>query len=239
MEVSARHYTLAIDDRTGALRSLRDVRWPDHELLDALHRTLPLFTIQYLDEQHQFRQISSDQAQHCELRRSDEPEETRIHLTHSRVGDRDVDVAVTIRCPHDDHLSYWSLSLSQRTPLTITDIYFPFVVVPYRYEGRGPTHLLVPLNQGELYRQPRPEQLQPDYPDVWQFTEDLAHFVHYPGTTFAQFLAYYDEQQGVYLGCHDADLRHDVMETRELGQMATLPLILPPLSVASVECGTA
>jgi len=34
-------------------------------------------------------------------------------------------------------------------------------------------------------------------------------------------------------------LQHDVMETRELGQTATLPLRLPPLGVALVECGTA
>jgi hypothetical protein len=108
-----------------------------------------------------------------------------------------------VRCPHDAALSYWSLSLSQQAPLIITAIHFPFVVVPYQYEGSGPTNLLVPFNQGELYRQPRPEQLEPNYPDVWQFTEDYAHFIHYPGTTFAQFLAYNNEQHGIYLGCHD------------------------------------
>jgi hypothetical protein len=54
-----------------------------------------------------------------------------------------------------------------------------------------------------LLRRPKPEQLEPDYPSTWQFIDDRWHFVHYPGTTFAQFLAYYNDQAGVYVGCHD------------------------------------
>ena len=203
MDIRTAQYTLGIDDRTGALQSLRGVQAPSQEILSSLHATLPLFTIQYLDEERRFHQISSAQAQHCEIHRSDGPEETQLRIRYTCIGGHDIDVEVAVRCPHDEALSYWSLSLSQRAPLVITAIHFPFVVVPYRYEGRGPTNILVPLNQGELYRQPRPEQLEPDYPDVWQFTEDYAHFIHYPGTTFAQFLAYYNEQQGIYLGCHD------------------------------------
>src|SRR5205085_5293767 len=212
MDVRTAQYMLSIDDRTGALQSLRGVQAPSQELVSPLHATLPLFTIQYLDEGRQFHQKSSAHAQRCEMHRGDGPEETQLRIWYSRIGAHDIDVEVAVRCPHDEAFSYWSLSLSQRTPLVITAIHFPFVVVPYRYEGSGPTNILVPSNQGERYRQPRPEQLEPDYPDVWQFTEDNAHFIHYPGTTFVQFLAYYNEQHGIYLGCHDPDGRIKIIK---------------------------
>jgi hypothetical protein len=210
VEIETPNYTLGLDGRTGGLRSLRSAS--GREMLHPLHATLPLFEIQYLDERRRFRRISSETALSCEVGRTDGPDGTIVDLSYARLGGHDIDARVTLRLPRGDRLSYWSLSLDQRTPMIITDVQFPFVVVPYRYEDGGPTSLLVPTNTGELYRWPRPEQLLPDYPDTWQFTEERAKFVHYPGTTFAQFLAYYDERQGVYLACHDVGGRVKIIK---------------------------
>jgi len=212
VDIRTTQYALDIDDTTGALRSLAAGRALERELLSAKHEKLPLFTIHYLDDERRFRQVSSAEASRCDIRRDERATETHVHLSYAHIGALDADVDVTVRCPHDDGLSYWSLSLTHRAPVIVTNVQFPIVVVPYRYEGRGPTNLLVPLNQGEVYQRSRPEQLQPDYADVWQFTEDSSHHIHYPGTTFAQFLAYYDEKQGVYLGCHDANGRVKIIK---------------------------
>jgi hypothetical protein len=203
MRLTTDHYSLALDDQTGALRSLRSARWPDQELLGPAQESVPLFVVQYLDEAHRFRQISSDQAERCTLDRLDSPHECRIRVTYTGFGALDVDVEVTVRCPHGEQLSYWSCAVVQRTDVAITDVQFPFIVVPFQRPGHGANQLLIPREEGHLKRQPRPQDLQPDYPDAWQFVADHAHFIHYPGTTFAQFLAAYDEDQGVYLGCHD------------------------------------
>ncbi len=203
MEVATPAYTLGLDDATGALLSLRSARAPDHELIAPTDGSRPLFTIHYLDEQRRFRLASSGQAARCEIGRSEHEGETRLHLRYDGIGDLGAAAHVTIRCPHGDGLSYWSLTLEHRSPAVVANVQFPIVIVPYRYEGYGPTNLIVPFNLGALYRNPRPEQFEPDYPDVWQFVADVAHFTHYPGATFAQFLAHYDERQGIYVGCHD------------------------------------
>lgn len=219
MEIVTGRYVLEVDDATGALRSLRGNEQPGRELLASKDSDTPLFTIQYLDENRKFHQVSSSQADNCVIHRSDNSDETRLDMELTEVGSLGVDVHVTVRSPHSDPLSYWSLSLAQRPGYVIANIQFPFVVVPYTYEGSGPTNLLVPSGLGKLYRQPKPEQLEPDYPNVWQFTEDQAHFTHYPGTTFAQFLAYYNERQGVYIGCHDTGGRVKIIKPvhHELG----------------------
>jgi hypothetical protein len=204
MRIETEHYTLALDDRTGALRSLQSARWPGDEQLGPAQGSLPLYVVQYLDEDRRFRQVSSDQATGCVIAREETPEQIQVRLTYTGLGPLDADAHVVLRCPRDQQLTYWSCSLVQRSNTIITDVQLPFVVVPYERAGYGPTQLLVPRDEGHLSRQPRPQDLQPDYADTWQFTSDLAHFVHYPGTTFAQFLAAYDARQGVYLGCHDA-----------------------------------
>jgi hypothetical protein len=204
MNLETKHYSLTIDDRTGALRSLQSAVQQDMELLGPLQTDLPLFLVQYLDEERHFHEVSSDHARRCAIERADGADGVQVRLTYTNVGGLDLDANVSIRCPHNDQLSFWSLSLTQRAPLLVTSIQFPLVVVPYHREDHGATNLLVPSHVGELYRKPQPEELQPDYPDTWRFVEDFGHAGHYPGTTFAQFLACYDDRQGVYLGCHDA-----------------------------------
>jgi hypothetical protein len=204
MQVDTKHYTLALDDRTGALRSLRDAGQPARELLGPLQARLPLFLIQYLDAERRFHELSSDQARSCTCEREDGTDGALLRLAFTGVAGLDLDAQVIIRCPRDQQLSYWSLSLVQRAPILVANVQFPLVVVPYRFEAQRPANLLVPLHVGELRRDPRPEDLQPDYPDAWRFVEDFGHAGHYPGTTFAQFLAYYDDLLGVYIGCHDA-----------------------------------
>jgi len=205
VRLSAKHLVLEIDEQNGALSSVRDKREPGREMLASGHESLPLFTIQYLDEERRFRQVSSDQAQSCGVERRDEGEVACALIHYEDIGGLGLDAEVRIRCPRDGQLTYWSLSLTQSSPVNVTDVQFPFVVVPYRYDDGGPTNLLVPLREGQLFRHPQPEQLEPDHPGAWQFVDDEQHFLHYPGSTFAQFLAYYDDNLGIYLGCHDPD----------------------------------
>lgn len=203
MEIRTSQYILTLSEQTGALHALRPVTEAASDLLVAPESTRPLFVVQYLNHEQQFCQMSSAQAHTCEIERDEHPTETTVQLRYRNFAEFDIDVDVTVRCPHDEQLSYWSLKLTQRAPLTITDVQFPFAVVPYRYDGTGSTALLIPRSGGVLYCEPRPEDLTPDASDAWQFGENQFNFGHYPGTTFAQFLAYYHDRAGVYLGCHD------------------------------------
>lgn len=206
MELNAKHLVLEIDEQKGTLKSVRDKHASGQEMLASSHESLPLFTIQYLDEERRFRQVSSHQAQSCEVELTDENGDARVLMSYGDVAGLGLDAEVRIKCPRDGQLTYWSLSLTSSLPVHIVNVNFPYVVVPYRYEDvAGPTNLLVPFGEGQLLRRPQPEQLEPDYPGAWQFVNDEQHFLHYPGSTFAQFLAYYDDNLGIYLGCHDPD----------------------------------
>src|SRR6185312_12635290 len=99
MRLETEYYSLALDDRTGAIRSLRSAQWPDQELLDAAQASAPLCVVQYLDEAHRFRQLSSDQARRCTLDRLDTAQEYRVRATYKEFAALDIDLEITVRCP--------------------------------------------------------------------------------------------------------------------------------------------
>jgi hypothetical protein len=46
--------------------------------------------------------------------------------------------------------------------------------------------------------------LEPDSPHAWQFRPENGDASHYPGLTFAQFLAYHNDRAGIYMSCQDS-----------------------------------
>ncbi|MDP9380865.1 MAG: DUF6259 domain-containing protein [Chloroflexota bacterium] len=212
MRIATRYHTIEIDDETGSMTSLRATSRPDDELFAPAAAQQPLFTIDYLGGDREFRQVSSLEARSCELELDEDLDGLRLGIKYTGVGDLNLDARVTLRCPFDDPLTYWSLELKQCGSDIIANVQFPYVVLPYRYDSGGRSILLVPSGLGALLCDPRPEQLEPDYPDAWHFTSGEAHFTHYPGTTFAQFLAFYDSVHGVYVGCHDSGGRVKILK---------------------------
>ena len=195
---------LEFDERTGRLLSLRARNMPHQELV-LVENEDPVFVIQYIDADRRFHQITSEQAGEvdveCEHRSTGDGELT---ATFRKLDDQDVEVTIVVRTSGDDRFSHWSLSLTNGAGLLITDVQFPFVVVPYRSGGTpGTETLLRPFNMGQLLRCPQPQDLEVDSPQTWQFRPENGDAGHYPGLTFAQFLAYFDDQIGVYVSCQD------------------------------------
>lgn len=87
--------------------------------------------------------------------------------------------------------------------LHIVDVQFPFVVAAYGLDG----NVLVPQVMGDLYVNPQPQDLTPDFPFNWQFQPENGNSTHYPGGIIAQFLAYYNDRAGLYLACDDTEGR--------------------------------
>jgi hypothetical protein len=197
---SGENVQLTLSD-SGAIASLRAVGRAEVLVTDS--KSLPAFQLQYIDGGGNFRQLSSHDRRTHGSDRSETPDETVLHSSFLDLGGVGIDVDVTVRCPRDEALTYWSLSLRQPHGVVIADVQFPFVVAPYDYEAGGPTKLLIPMREGRLHEAPRPEDLEPDHPSTWQFLSAHNSFDHYPGTMFAQFLAYYNDSHGIYIGCHD------------------------------------
>ena len=194
---------LEFDKKTGRLISFRAKEVPDQELLETDDDD-PVFIIQYLDEEKNFRQINSLQAKEISFEHKSFAEGEMLKFTFDNVADLDIRVMADIYTSGKDRFSYWSISVTNNAGILITDVQFPFIVVPYKLDGEsGAEVLLRPYHMGQLLMSPKPQELENDSPRTWQFHTTSGNSNHYPGLTFAQFLAYYNDKIGVYISCQD------------------------------------
>jgi hypothetical protein len=112
----------------------------------------------------------------------------------------DLEVKVSVCASRTDRFSHWSLSVENGAGLRIVDVQCPFVVVPA--EGA----VVLPAGHGgHLLTDKALQQLPPDVPQRWRFVPENGNSPHYPGRVFAQFLAWYHQNVGLYLACQDVD----------------------------------
>jgi len=187
---------LRFECATGRLVSLRSHMAPEQEFI-AFAPEHPAFVIQYLDDDGKYRQLTSLTAETVEV----VGEETRLIAHYRKLDGREIDVTFTVRAEAGDRFSRWEITVENGAGLRIVDVQFPFIVASYALPGSRA--LLRPYNMGELIVNPQPEHLAPDFPFAWQFHPDNTDFMHYPGGTFAQLLAYYNDRAGLYLSCDD------------------------------------
>jgi hypothetical protein len=197
--LSNSNHTLEFDQKTARLLSFRARSAPDQEFA-ATNDQLPVFVIQYLTADREFRQVASTEAKDVQTQAS----ENSLTAAFTGLGGLNLSATVTVKTAPDDPLSHWSISVRNDANLEITDVQFPFIVLAYNLGGkRGSESLLQPLATGRFWEAPQPQDLEPDSPHAWQFRPENTDTAHYPGLTFAQFLAYYNDRAGVYLACQD------------------------------------
>ena len=86
--------TLRFDARTGALCSLRSQSAPDQEFIAGPQ--LPALVIQYLDDQRQFRQWHSGQAEHTKIAKVGD----EMRLSYSRIAGHALDAELRVQGGH-------------------------------------------------------------------------------------------------------------------------------------------
>lgn len=193
------NHSLEFKPDTGQLVSFRSCHAPDQEFILAQAND-PVFVIQYLDAERHFCQIASLQAENILYRQDD----STLIFSFQQLSGLDLDAKVTIRAGREESYSFWSFKLSNQADLLITDVQFPFVVMPYQLNGaRESEKLLWPIAAGKLISAPKPYQLEPDSPHAWQMRPENGAVLHYPGFTTAQFLTYFNDRAGLYLACYD------------------------------------
>jgi hypothetical protein len=192
---------LGFDAETGALVSLHSRDAPDQEFI-AWQARDPVFMIQLLDEKRRFRQLDSQQAESVAIAVSDDA--TTLTASYHRLAGHQLDVTVVVRVAQGDGFSHWSIRVDNQAGLAITDVQFPYVVMPYDLAGTpGTETILWPYFAGVLIKDPQPQDLRPDSPHTWQLRPENGGYTQYPGITTAQFLAYFNDRAGIYLACHD------------------------------------
>ncbi len=189
---------LELDAASGRLVSLTPLDAPQVELI-ASAPDHPAFLLQYLDERGEYQTLDSRAATQVAATCEDVAAGQVLTLAYTGVGDRDLDVTLTVRTSRDRPLSHWSAHVRNGGQLPVVDLQFPYVVVPATADGA----VLLPAGFGELPQGASLAHLPVDEPRQWQFLPENGNSPHYPGRVFAQFLAWYDARAGVYLACDD------------------------------------
>jgi Domain of unknown function (DUF6259) len=194
------NHKLEFDHRTARLLSFRAKAAPQQEFIVS-NEQVPAFVIQYLTAGREFRQIASTNAEDISV----ESKGGTLTAKFSGLGNMDLSATMTVRVATEDSSSRWSISVRNGANLLITDVQFPLVIARYDLGGGpGSEALLRPLATGRFWQAPKPQDLEPDSPHAWQFRPENTDTGHYPGLTFAQFLAYYNDRAGLYIACHDS-----------------------------------
>jgi len=194
---------LVFDRRRHRLLSLHPLAVPRQEFLASTSEH-PVFAIQYLDKQRQYRQLTSHQADSTTTRIEADGDGTILTAVFHKIAGLDLEVITRVRLSVADPLSRWNITIRNGAGIELVDVQYPFVVCAYNLGGKpGTEHLLLPHGFGKLIPAPTMEQLGPDCPTAWQLVRENGSFNHYPGGQFAQFLAYYNNRAGLYLACED------------------------------------
>ena len=208
--------TLGFDPQTGCLTSFRRKAATEQEFI-ANTPEHPAFVIAYLDGDRRYRLLSSQAAEQVQVRiESGREDETQIlAATYRRLDGLDLDVTFWVCAGAHEAMSHWSISLRNGAGLEIVDVQFPFLVCAYELGGsHGSEAIVLPhgYGSGRLITNPGAARasggawkmaLAPDNWRAWALSRVAGHSNHYPGTQFAQFLAYYSDRAGIYLACDD------------------------------------
>ena len=226
-------YRLLIDSIRGSIVSLQSTFGVDRELLIQDHIRLPLFMVEFMNDHRQFTLVSSSEAKEITVQKEDRESGPAITIRFKQLGELPADGVVTILCPANESLTYWSLELTNGTNSWIGHVRFPVIEVPFDHPEEGDrSYILSSSLDGSLsgpvepavYSRPGwtrhtplerqwgdPENTTPDLwlEDIWSGrqhnTPDIWRYPNYPGQwSSAQLMAYYNSAGGLYLACDDA-----------------------------------
>jgi hypothetical protein len=190
----------------GCLVSLRSKAGAEQETI-AWQPDHPAFVIGYLDEDRQYRLMSSADAQSVTVDRADDGETSTLTFTFHALAGQELDVTCTVGASRDDPFSRWRIRVNNRAGMIIVDVQYPFLVCPYDIGGASSPYILLPYWNGRLLHAAvaadLTRKLVPDSWRAWEFTSVNGDMDHYPGSQFAQFLAIYGDRGGLYLMCND------------------------------------
>jgi hypothetical protein len=209
---------LAFDPASGALVSWR--RGRTRRELIAWRPGDALLEAGYVDGRGDLRTITDQDApRRVELRR-DGPDWAVTTLIPALAG-HPLGARLTVNGTADDPEVHWRLELESDAGLRLVDVRFPVLRLPLGLGtptgGRRTDAILRPFETGQLIERPQPTDLEPDAPVALQLRPETIDALHYPGLTFAQFLAYLDRRTGLIAWAADADGRPKVIKPLATG----------------------
>jgi hypothetical protein len=206
---------LRFEPETGRLASMRTLTNPEVELLSPPD-DLPAFALNLLTSAGETVYADSRQCGPPEMRLECDEAGGAIALSmaFSRVDGLDLDVTLRVAASLRDRFLRWSAEVRNGTGMDMVDLQFPFVVCA----SRPDLSVLDPSAFGSLLRGPALEGLPQDAHELWRLSVANGSSPHYPGRSFAQFMAAYAQGAGIYLACDDAEANVKLFRPVRSGQ---------------------
>lgn len=201
--VEAAHYRMRIGGDDGRIESFV------HNGRELIHRNpSPLVRVRLREEDGTPVELDTGAARVKSVRRTDIAGATTLTMRYEKLNGRPFDVSVTVRCPADGRLTYWSLAVSNRTDLILDHIDFPTVVVPDDLVATGgDARIFWPAVEGAVVEDAaRRERADGCAYKPFEFSNRFGFGFgggYYPSSCPMQFMAYYGEKAGLYLAAHD------------------------------------
>ena len=201
---------LELDAINLRLCSLRAKTAPDQEHIQFAEEH-PAFEIGYYDEKKRYRLLSSNTAARVTVKQT---ETGAYSSVFSGLDGKDLTVTCGVQVIPGDRFARFTISLENNCRLVIADVRYPFIVCPYKLGADGTEAVVVPQGYGsgqlltgdlEFGGNVLAQRLRPDSRFAWEFSPSEGPDSHYPGLMFAQFLAYYNLQSGIYMACDDTE----------------------------------
>jgi hypothetical protein len=136
-------YRLLIDSVRGTIASFQSTYGVNRELLIRYHVRLPRFNVEFMNDGGELKPIASSDAKKITVNKDEDEKGQTVTIEYKQIGDLPVDGLVTIRCPANEALTYWSLVLKNGTKSWIGHVQFPVIEVPFDNPMEGvPSQIL-------------------------------------------------------------------------------------------------
>ncbi|MDR0426770.1 MAG: DUF6259 domain-containing protein [Clostridiales bacterium] len=228
MKIANKHYELTLDETTGRILSYKR---PGNAFDYAAKRGAPLVSMRLIYGKSGRRVVESGAA----LRVFDD-KKGAVTVSFSAVGGENIGVKVFLRYDDGPYLG-WSWTLENRTDALVEWVDCPGIAAPNDLiEGGGRHRLMLPLFEGvELDGFTARNKYFPyrdaDYPSRgWEGV--------YPGGAPVPFMAYYDGEEGLYVGAHDRTAQYKAVDCFEDGDaLRFLCKVFPGTAHKNIEPG--
>jgi len=199
-------YRLVINADEGTIESFQATNnGGTDDLLIPKHGLLPVFKIEFMSAPGKFQTVASSDARKISVTKTSQDAGEIISLDFENIGNLNVNARVTIRCPKNKPLTYWSMELDNPTKMWIGHIQFPVVEIPF---DENPTedncgHILSSLYDGVLLGPIKPGMVAGGWRSSRRNTPETWRMTNYPRECTIQMMAYYKPTAGLYIACED------------------------------------
>jgi hypothetical protein len=201
LSVSNDHYQLTLSDKTGEILSFishgRQTIKPG--------RPRPLFTLRFRNAQGKAIDLNALEAKKFGQKQKVSDKATVITMHYQGLKGYPINAVVRVRCPANSPMTYWGISVENKSSLVLDHIDFPTVVVPNDLRAKA--------GDGQVFW-PAMEGVVIDDLDIREKSHarfrPIEHPHHgwrglYPSSCPMQFMAYYGKGGGLYLAAHDQE----------------------------------